>query len=246
MDEKIQKAAQLIRESKKVVVLTGAGISTESGIPDFRSPETGLWEKIDPMKALSTSVLLNHPEEFYAVGFKILTSMLNAKPNKSHEILAKMEREGYISTLVTQNIDNLHQKAGSQNVLEVHGHIRDGYCLNCHAKLSLEKIKEKVEKKEIPPRCMVCGGIVRPSVIMFGDQLPSSFDQAWNETENADLLMVIGSSLEVGPVNYLAHICKKLIIINLAQTAYDHRAAVCIPEKASKALDKIYQLLKND
>lgn len=244
IDEKLQRAAELIKDSKKTVVLTGAGISTESGIPDFRSPGTGLWEKIDPMQALSTSVLLNYPERFYAYGFKILTSMLDAKPNVSHEILAKMEAQGYISMIVTQNIDSLHQKAGSKNVLEVHGHIRSGHCIHCKAEYSMEKMKKKVEAGEVPPQCEGCGGVLRPNVVMFGDQLPSCFDAAWNEVEKSDLLIVIGSSLEVGPVNYLAQICKKLMIINMSSTAYDHRAVLLMNGKASDILTSIYSILE--
>lgn len=244
MNEKMMKAAQLIKESKNVCVLTGAGISTESGIPDFRSPDSGLWKKIDPMEALSTGVLLNDPKKFYEIGFKILTSMKDSKPNKSHEILAKMEQKGYISLLVTQNIDNLHKRAGSKHVLEVHGHVRSGFCMGCNKEMVFSDIEEKVKKGEIPPKCSICGGVVRPNVVMFGDSLPPCFDEAWKEVENGELLIVIGSSLAVGPVNYLAQICKKLMIINVGPTSYDHRASLIINGKASEILEKIYEELE--
>lgn len=156
-----EEAARLIRQSKKTMVLTGAGISTESGIPDFRSPGTGLWENLDPMEVLSTRVLYNSPEEFYKVGFKILSSMRNAKPNEAHYILSEMEKDGIISGVITQNIDNLHQKAGSKNVFEVHGNTREGSCLRCGKKVSFEILEEKVNKKQIPPCCDDCNGVLR-------------------------------------------------------------------------------------
>jgi NAD-dependent deacetylase len=245
--KEIERTIQLMESSKKTIVLTGAGISTESGIPDFRSPGTGLWEKIDPMQALSTSILLNNPKQFYEFGFKMLTSMVDAQPNTSHYILSELESQGYISTIITQNIDNLHQKAGSKNVLEVHGHIRTGYCMNCRRETDLIKMQEKIDSGIIPPKCDYCSsGILRPSVVMFGDQLPPCFDLAWNEAENCDLLIVIGSSLEVGPVNYLAQICKKLVIINMGSTAYDHRAEVILNGKASEILTALHKgLVKN-
>ncbi|MEW9123925.1 MAG: NAD-dependent protein deacylase [Thermotaleaceae bacterium] len=244
MEQNIQKAAEIIKKSKGVVVLTGAGISTESGIPDFRSPGTGLWEKMDPMEALSTEVLYNRPEKFYREGFEILRSMKDIAPNVTHEILGKMEEEGCVDLIVTQNIDNLHQKAGSKKVYEVHGHIRSGYCIQCSKEINMENLEEKVDKGEIPPRCESCGGVLRPNVVMFGDSLPACFDWAMDAVENGELLIVIGSSLEVGPVNYLAQICKKLMIINLGSTAYDRRADLIINEKASLALTKIYALLR--
>lgn len=244
MDAKIEEIVRLIKNSDKVVVLTGAGISTESGIPDFRSPETGLWEKVDPMEALSTDVLMNRPEKFYKQGFQLLLGMTDAKPNLTHEVLAKMQEDGYISTIVTQNIDNLHQKAGAKNLLEVHGHVRDGYCIKCGKKMPIDRMNEKIKGKEIPPRCDHCNGVVRPSVVMFGDALPPCFDQAWKEVEKCDLLMVMGTSLEVAPVSYLAQICKKLVIINIGKTAYDKKAEVIVNHKASEVLNKIYKELE--
>jgi NAD-dependent deacetylase len=243
MDEKIKKVARMIKANKKIWVLTGAGISTESGIPDFRSPKTGLWEKVSPME-LSKEILFNNPERFYKVGFKFLTAMGQVKPNRGHEILADMEKEGYISGIITQNIDNLHKKAGSKIIFEVHGHTRSGYCLKCGHRMSLGDIETKVEEGEIPPKCTICSGTIRPDVVMFGDLLPECFERAWHEVQQSDVLMVIGSTLEVSPVNQLAGICNQLIIINLEPTIYDHQADVVIHSKASKALEAIYKGLK--
>ena len=200
---KIKTISELIKSSNKTMVLTGAGISTESGIPDFRSPGTGLWENIDPMEVLSTTVLYNNPERFYKEGFNILLDMMDAKPNKAHNILAEMESLNLIHGIITQNIDNLHQKAGSKYVLEVHGNTREGSCMDCGNTVSINELSHKVNSGEIPPKCNICGGILRPDVILFGDMLPEAFNIAYKEVETSDLLIVIGSSLMVAPVNYL-------------------------------------------
>lgn len=240
------KAAKLMELSKKTMVLTGAGISTESGIPDFRSPGTGLWEKMDPMEALSTRVLYNEPEKFYRIGFKILMSMQDANPNEAHYILSEMEEKGIISGIITQNIDNLHHKAGSKIVYEVHGQIRSGSCINCGKKVDMRILAEKVNQKQIPPRCDTCNGILRPDVVMFGDPMPHDFEIAWREAESCDLLLVIGSSLTVSPVNYLPGLTKHLIIINKSETPYDVKADVVIRERAGLALRNIWDIIKFD
>jgi len=243
MKELYEKAAEMIINSKSVVVLTGAGISTESGIPDFRSPGTGLWEKIDPMEALSTEVLYNNPQKFYSFGFKLLLSMQDAEPNKAHYILAEMEKQGLIDLIVTQNIDNLHQKAGSERVYEVHGHTRTMSCDKCGEKYDLSVIWKRVEAGEIPPKCR-CRGIIRPDVVLFGDMLPQCFFDSVEAVEKADLLIVIGSSLSVSPVNHLASICKRLIIINVGETFYDYKADIIMRESASKALVGIMEAIE--
>ncbi len=241
--EKYYKAANIIKNSKDVVVLTGAGISTDSGIPDFRSANTGLWTKIDPMEALSTKVLFENPQEFYKTGFKIITAMKDARPNKAHEILAKMELNGFVKLIITQNIDNLHFLAGSKNVYEVHGHSRSYTCTKCKKTYDIALIEEKIENKEIPPKC-TCGGIVRPDVVMFGDMLPHCFYEGMKEVENTDVLLAIGSSLSVYPVSQLAEIAKRLIIINYDKTAYDYRSEIVINDNISNALSKIYDILE--
>lgn len=240
------KAAKLIEQSKKTMVLTGAGISTESGIPDFRSPGAGLWEKVDPMEVLSTKVLYNDPEKFYESGFKILISMRDAKPNEAHYILSEMEKRGIISGIITQNIDSLHYKAGSNNIFEVHGQIRSGSCINCGKKVDIGILDAKVKKKQIPPRCDNCSGILRPDVIMFGDSMPHDFEVAWREVESSDLLLVIGSSLTVSPVNYLPGLAEHLLIINKSKTPLDGKADVVIKSNASLALRNIWDIVKFD
>lgn len=242
-DHVCDKIAEMLLESKMTLVLTGAGISTESGIPDFRSPKTGLWEKVDPMEALSADVLYNNPKKFYNLGFKILTSMIGAKPNRAHFILAEMEKEGLIEGIVTQNIDNLHYDAGSRNIMEVHGHLRSGHCIRCWKSYKFEDMIKKVDEGEIPPLC-TCGSMIRPDVVMFGDNLPESFSRAWELSEKCDLMVVIGSSLQVGPVNQLPALAKRLIIINYGQTMYDSIADVVYRESASVGLEKVYKRLQ--
>ena len=243
---KIKKASELIKNSNKTMVLTGAGISTESGIPDFRSPGTGLWENIDPMEVLSTTVLYNDPERFYKDGFNIILDMMDAEPNKAHNILVEMERKGFIHGIITQNIDNLHQKAGSKYVLEVHGNTRDASCMNCGNTLGTRELNYKVNNGEIPPKCHICGGILRPDVILFGDMLPEAFNTALKEVETSDLLIVIGSSLMVAPVNYLPQIAEKLIIINKGYTHLDNLCEVKIESGAGDTLEAILEEIERE
>lgn len=230
----------MIKSCKSTVVLTGAGISTESGIPDFRSPGSGLWEKVDPMEALSSEVLYNNPKKFYNQGFNIITSMKDSVPNKAHYLIAKLEELELIDLLVTQNIDGLHHKAGSRKVYEVHGTTRTCSCDNCGESYDTALIEKRVKAGEIPPRCR-CKGIIRPDVVLFGDMLPDCFYDSVRKVEGSELLVVIGSSLSVSPVNHLADICKKLIIVNKGATLYDSSCEIKIEENISTALEIIVE-----
>ncbi|WP_244985954.1 SIR2 family NAD-dependent protein deacylase [Anaerosalibacter bizertensis] len=241
--DKIKRASELIKKSSKTMVLTGAGISTESGIPDFRSPGTGLWENTDPMEALSTTVLYNDPEKFYSEGYKMLLGMKDAKPNRAHLVLAEMEKRGFIKGIITQNIDNLHHKAGSKYVLEVHGNTREGSCMDCGKKVPLDVMTQKINEGQIPPKCNSCQGTLRPDVIMFGDMLPEDFSIASNEASTSDLLIVVGSSLVVSPVNYLPQMAKNLIIINKGRSAMDHYSDILLNGSASDILEAILEEL---
>jgi len=238
--------AELITSSKMTCVLTGAGISTESGIADFRSPGTGLWTKYDPMQLISTGVMFDNPRLFYTESVKILLPMIDAKPNRAHEILAEMENEKLIHSLTTQNIDDLHYKAGSRNIYEVHGNLRTGRCLTCKDEPSFSSLLEKTKSGEIPPRCDKCGGVLRTNVVLFGDQLPECFEDAHYDAQTCDLMIVIGSSLAVAPVNMLPSMAKKLAIINIGETSCDRQADILYREKASTALENIYTILKRD
>jgi NAD-dependent deacetylase len=195
----IHELAILVRERQPVVVLTGAGISTESGIPDFRSP-TGLWAEYDPMEYATIRAFRRDPVkvwEFYALRFSVLRE---AEPNAGHRALAELERRGLVQTIVTQNIDGLHQAAGSEDVLEVHGSIRTATCLECGKRVPLEEVVASLEVHPAPP-CRRCGAILKPDVVMFGELLPpDAIDRAVELARAAGLLLAVGSSLEVYPV----------------------------------------------
>ncbi|MGM0368485.1 MAG: SIR2 family NAD-dependent protein deacylase [Actinomycetota bacterium] len=241
-----QKIAGEIYKSRRVCVLTGAGISTESGIPDFRSPGTGLWSRFDP-NILSADSLLRDPEKFYSKGLKVLKSIgkiKEAEPNIGHKVLAKLEKENYIDCIITQNIDGLHRKAGSKKVYEVHGNLRDAYCMSCGRKYSFSDIIEKIKIGQMPPQCGSCNGTIRPDVVLFGDVLNESYSQAVKEVEKCNLLVIVGSSLEVSPVNYLPDLAARYIIINREPTSFDRDAFISWQQQAGKALEMIYNALK--
>jgi NAD-dependent deacetylase len=240
----IQDAAELIQASKRAVVLTGAGISTPSGIPDFRSEGTGLWARFEPMEVASLNAFRSHPERFFEWMRPLICSILDAQPNAAHRALAHLEEAGYVKAIITQNIDNLHQKAGSKNVLETHGSFQTLSCGRCFAVFpSTDYIDSYLEAGTIP-RCSRCSGILKPDAILFGEQLPQ---QVWQDAVKAsrtcDLMLVIGSSLEVLPVASLpmqsidrgAH----LIIVNHFPTYLGVRADVVILADVAEVIPAI-------
>ncbi len=240
----IEKAAALIRESAGFYSLTGAGLSTESGIPDFRTPGTGIWEKIDPIKTATVEVLQNNPRLFYEAAFNRFAHITLAEPHEGHYALARMEEMGLLKGVVTQNIDGLHVKAGSRRVWEVHGHLRSGYCQGCKKRYAFEELVQQVELKRIPPLCRNCFDVLRPDVVLFGDPMPPLFYEAEEILRcQCDLMLVAGSSLVVYPVAFLPQLAKKLIIINLMATDFDNAAEIVIREKCSKALHDITEQL---
>lgn len=239
------RIAEQILNSKKTCVLTGAGISTESGIPDFRSPG-GIWSRFDPY-ILSRQALEAEPERFFTEGLALLkeiNGIKNKQPNKAHYLLAKLEQQGMISCIITQNIDGLHQKAGSSRVLEVHGNLNQAYCKQCRQQFDFNYLLD-LSQTEVPPRC-ACGGIIRPGVVLFGDPLGPDFQKAEQKAVQSDMMLVIGSSLEVSPVNRLPELCGRFIIINLESTTYDCLARMVWHQKASAALEDIYKLIAKD
>ncbi|RPJ25364.1 MAG: NAD-dependent deacylase [Chloroflexi bacterium] len=240
----IEDAAVLIRKAERAVVLTGAGISTPSGIPDFRSEGSGLWSHDEPMEVASLSTFRTAPERFFNWFQPLAGQIFNAQPNAAHEALAEFERTGHVRTVVTQNIDGLHQKAGSKNVVELHGTLQRVSCTNCFKQFEAAPFLQPYIETGKIPQCLNCNGILKPDVILFGEQLPQS---AWYEAQRAarqcDLMMVAGSSLEVLPVARLpmqaldrgAH----LIIINNTPTYLNVRADVIIMDDVATTLPKI-------
>jgi len=242
--EKISKLADLLAESKKTMVLTGAGISTESGIPDFRGPG-GLWTKVDPMLVFSADTFIYRPEIFYKQGMHLLGALRGASPNAAHHVLAELERAGLVDAVITQNIDGLHQKAGSHRVYELHGHLRSASCIKCGHKISWEGLEELVLAGQIPPRHGgQCRGVYKPDCVFFGDSLPPEFYDCCREVSQSGLLVVVGSSLEVSPVNYLPELCKNLVIINMGETMADHQAVLKIEALAGEVFTALSGVLK--
>lgn len=243
--EKLESTAALIKNSAHTYILTGAGISTESGLPDFRSPGTGVWEKTDPMKTSTQQVLFENPRLFYEAGFARFAGMIDAEPNDGHYALAEMERLGLVRGIITQNIDGLHIKAGSKKVWEVHGHLRSCHCLGCSQPYHFQALVEQLQNGQNPPLCMDCGGMLRPDVVLFGDPMAESFFDAQSVLQRGcDLMMVVGSSLMVYPVASLPRLARKLAIVNLQPTSYDSRAEVVIREKCGKVLQDLLEILK--
>jgi len=242
--KEIRHVADLIRGSKKGVVLTGAGISTPSGIPDFRSPNSGLWERYDPMDVASLSAFRYHPETFFNWMLPLAIGIHNAEPNPAHNALVRLEQAGYMQTVITQNIDRLHQRAGSKSVLEVHGSLESLTCIFCFQQVdSCGYLEPYIENGRIP-RCPKCDNILKPNVILFGEQLPSrTWQLALQASKQCDLMIVAGSSLEVLPVAGLPMRALEsgapLIILNNANTYLDERADVVCCEDLAITLPRI-------
>jgi NAD-dependent deacetylase len=246
----IEFSAQLFSKAKRVVILTGAGISTPSGILDFRSEGTGLWSRDEPMEVASLNTFRTNPEMFYAWFRPLANNIFDAKPNRAHLALAELERGGHIRSIATQNIDMLHQKAGSKNVIELHGTLATFSCTQCFQQVeTLPYLKPFVEKGEIP-HCPNCGAVLKPDVILFGEQLPQkAWFSAQRDCRDCDLMVVAGSSLEVLPVAGLpmqaldrgAH----LVIINNSPTYLDVRADAVMHGDVAEIIPAIVEQVNN-
>ena len=229
--------AGLLRERQPCVVLTGAGISTESGIPDFRSP-TGIWTQYDPMAYATIDAFRRDPEkvwEFYSLRLGVLG---DAEPNAGHLALAELERRGLVEAIVTQNVDGLHQRAGAHEVIEVHGSIRTASCLRCGERVPLAR------ERQAPPRCPSCDAILKPDVVMFGELLPvEAMERAGELARRAGLMLVVGSSLEVYPIAGLPDETLSaggaLAIVNRGPTPFDGRADIRIDAGAGETLSRL-------
>ena len=240
----IEDAAELFRQANRIVVLTGAGISSPSGIPDFRSEGSGLWSRTEPMEVASLTTFRISPERFFNWFRPLAGQICNAKPNAAHRALAELESAGLKMMVVTQNIDGLHQKAGSAQVVEMHGSLQTLSCTQCFRQVASEPYLQSYIKDGKIPQCLNCNGILKPDVILFGEQLPQS---AWLAAQQAarqcDLMLVAGSSLEVLPVAGLpmqaldrgAH----LIVINNTPTYVNVRADVVLMDDVASMIPEI-------
>ncbi len=245
------KVADLIINAKKVVVFTGAGVSTESGIPDFRSPG-GLWEKYDPDDFTYQKFISNadsRRKQWQAFRERFLTG--GAKPNPAHHAIAELDRLGKLDCVITQNVDGLHREAGvpAGKVFELHGNMQSVVCLNCGQRYPFAQIKTRLDEGEEIPDCEACHGILKPDVVLFGESLPEEvLKEATSRSYDCDLFIVIGSTLIIYPAAYMPMYAvdagAKLVIINLSSTPMDQQATVLIRAKAGEAMAKIIKQVK--
>jgi len=243
MSNEIERAAQLLRGARRAVALTGAGLSTESGIPDFRSPG-GVWERFRPIEY--QEFLASHAarEEHWRYKHATVPVMLAAQPNPAHRALAELEAAGRLQAVITQNIDGLHQRAGSRRVLELHGTNLEALCLRCDCRVSIDAALARLDAGEDVPTCAACGGWLKPATVSFGQSLPADvLREAAILAEQCDCFLALGSSLLVNPAASLAGVAKRsgaaLVIITLSDTPYDELADVRIHAKVGEVLPQI-------
>jgi NAD-dependent deacetylase len=235
-----EQLAELIRESGCTVALTGAGVSVPSGIPDFRTPETGLWANVDPMEVAHIDVFERDPARFWSYYRPRFQSLGDKRPNAAHEAIAELERRGLIEGVITQNIDRLHRAGGSQNVVEVHGSIETSSCTRCATCFEIDEVDALFDPEGVA-LCSHCGGPVKPDVVLFGELLPeSAMARARSLAERADLMICVGSSLAVYPVAGLPQLTLerggRLAIVTKGTTPYDEDAELKLAGEVDKEL----------
>lgn len=223
-------AALLVEAAGAAVVLTGAGVSVPSGIPDFRTPQTGLWANVDPMEVAHISVFERDPARFWSYYRPRFQQLGDKQPNAAHRAIAELERRGLVRGVITQNIDRLHRAAGSEEVVEVHGSIATSSCRDCGASFGVEQVEELFDEDGIA-RCAECDGPLKPDVVLFGELLPEdAIDRAAELAEEARLMICVGSSLVVHPVAGLPALTRerggRLAIVTKGETPYDEEAEV--------------------
>ncbi|MGC8542655.1 MAG: NAD-dependent protein deacetylase [Vulcanisaeta sp.] len=242
----IEAAADILTKAKHAIAFTGAGISTESGIPDFRGPQ-GLWRQYSPEIA-TIDYFLTHPKDFWLFYRMRMSALFIAKPNRAHMALAELERMGVIKAVITQNVDGLHQAAGSKNVIELHGTMKRAVCLACGRTYPMDVVIRKIDSGQVPPLCDECGGVLKPDTVLFGEPV-KDFDRARELALMSDAVLVIGSSLSVYPAAYIPIFVKemggKVIIINMEPTELDYIADVIIRCKAGDAMTTLLNEIKS-
>ena len=234
--------AEMIRARQPCVVLSGAWMSTESGIPDFRSAQ-GIWAQYDPIEVATIDAFRRDPArvwEFYARRLRVLGEV---EPNDGHRAIAELERRGLVQAVVTQNVDGLHQRAGSRDVIEVHGSLGRAVCPSCAADESMEAVLQQLVDAPVPA-CPACGDVLKPGVVMFGELLPAgAIDRAAELARGAALMLVVGSSLEVWPVAGLPLEARAFAILNRGPTALDDRALLKVDAGAGDTLADVVATL---
>ncbi|RME63287.1 MAG: NAD-dependent deacylase [Nitrospirae bacterium] len=249
--ERIQKSLSIIRDSSYITAFTGAGISTESGIPDFRSPG-GVWERyriVTYQEFLSSSEARKY---YWKMKKEFTEQLLRCKPNRAHTALAELEKMGLLKAVITQNIDALHHKAGNspEKIIELHGTNLYAHCIQCGKRYLMEEVIKILEDVNYEPRCDECNGLLKPSTVAFGEPMPEDeMKRALEEATKTDLMFMIGSSLQVEPAasipRFAYHRGAKLIFINRAETPYDYMATVYFREPASEVMDALLNGLKD-
>lgn len=240
--------AELLATADSAVVLTGAGISVPSGIPDFRSPGTGLWENVDPMEVAHIDVWRRDPDRFWHFYGARFATLAGIEPNAAHAAVADLERRGLVRGVITQNIDRLHRAAGSQRVVEVHGSIEASHCPICGATFELERVMEMLDAAEGAPECPACVTPLKPGVVLFGEMLPDrALAEADRLAREADLMICVGSSLTVHPVAGLPGLTLasggRLAIVTASDTPYDDQADVRLVGDVVGELDAVLAAL---
>jgi len=235
----VERLRALVRERRPVVVLTGAGVSTESGIPDFRS-RSGLWARYDPLEYATIEAFRRDPVKVWDFYAKRLEVLRDAQPNPAHHALAELERRGLVHAVITQNVDRLHERAGSRELVEVHGSLRTSSCPDCGERVGFHDVVRSLASAPAP-ECPHCGAILKPDVVMFGEAMPAAeTERAFELARAAALLLVVGSSLEVFPVASLPQETLDaggaLAIVNRGETPYDGRALVKLDSAAGEVL----------
>ncbi|MHA2001875.1 MAG: SIR2 family NAD-dependent protein deacylase [Promethearchaeota archaeon] len=230
-DPQLSIAIDLLRYSKNVVAFTGAGISTESGIADFRSPG-GLWELYNPLKYANYNIFLKNPEYYWELERELIPIFAKAKPNKAHKALVELEKKGKLKAIITQNIDNFHQIAGSKvPIIEIHGNANNAHCMDCGVPIKRSYISKHIKNGEKIPICPKCGGRIKTEVVLFNEPIAEDkLEEATDWAEKCDIMLVLGSSLSVFPANQIPLLARKsgakLIFINRDQTFMDKYATL--------------------
>ena len=245
-DASISRAVDLISRARHLVALTGAGISTASGIPDFRSPESGLWSKINPYLVASIHGFRLRPKKFYKWLRPLAVKVRDARPNPAHFALVRLEEMGLLKTVITQNVDGLHQAAGSRRVLELHGDARRMMCVKCGEVLPSERFLDEYVRHGTIPRCPGCRGVMKPNVVLFGELYPVRvLLEAVAEADVCDVMLVAGSSLLIAPACELPMTARKsgaeIIVVNFQSTPIDGAASVVIHEDVAELLPRIVE-----
>ena len=238
----------MLYASESAVVLTGAGISVPSGIPDFRSPGTGLWADVDPMEVAHIDAWRADPDRFWSFYGDRFASLIDKRPNRAHEAVAELERRGLVRGVITQNIDRLHRMAGSRRVVEMHGTIEWSRCMLCGGRVELERVVEMLGSGEGAPECVACVTPLKPDVVLFGEMLPEwAMEQARRLAAEADLMICIGSSLIVHPVAGLPGITAaaggRLALVTEGATPYDAEADLRLSGDVVEELDDVLAAL---